>query len=355
MIKIVLFLIVVFFTLEAHQLRENYLYLDYNKTEAVLHTKFEIETRLFEKNYPFLDENQNGIISHKELRHHQKQLLHYFITHFSFFINHLPLSFDDADITFHRYQDQTYMQIDKKFFYKEIRSETLVNHLFFEYEKKHRMLVHITQKQGEYILTDKQQEITIVLQPQTQYMRLQTFIGEGVKHILDGIDHLAFVLMLLVSIIALRKSIFDLIRIISTFSLAHSMTLFIAGFGLFIPNVKFIESFIALSILYVALLNFFKSYKHVNYGVVFGFGLVHGFGFANVLQIADLGNTFSFVVALLGFNLGVEFGQLGVIALIFPFLYLLRFSHYEVLFLRLLSISVAIVASYWLYERIFLV
>ena len=125
--------------------------------------------------------------------------------------------------------------------------------------------------------------------------------------------------------------------------------------GWYQPNTTIIESGIALSIFIVALLNLLKQYNHINYKISFGFGLLHGFGFANVLHIAGVNDTFSFVVALFGFNIGVELGQLGVIAIAFPLLmFIYKTPLHKPLFMLFIVATLA-VSSFWFVERIGLV
>jgi hypothetical protein len=195
-----------------------------------------------------------------------------------------------------------------------------------------------------------------------QLQRLGIYIQNGFHHILDGIDHLLFILMLLLSVTAnyhykqrRKETLFVLLKLITLFSIAHSITLFIATLKLYTPNVVFIESSIALSIFIVALFNVLHKYQHTNYLVVFLFGLLHGFGFANVLTMIDVKNTTSFIISLFGFNLGVELGQILVILLLLPLLYLLTYFKYTNKVIQLISLCAMIIALYWFIQRIGLV
>jgi len=182
------------------------------------------------------------------------------------------------------------------------------------------------------------------------------FVELGFEHILDGLDHLLFLFCL---VIPLRK-IRALIPIITSFTIAHSITLISSAFGL-VPNVlwfaPFIETLIALSIVYMACENIlFANKENEDYRnrwlITFGFGLIHGFGFSFVLaetmQFAG-GHLFS---ALLAFNIGVEFGQLFVLIIAVPALILFfKLIHNEKIGVILLSALVAHTAWHWLLER----
>lgn len=143
----------------------------------------------------------------------------------------------------------------------------------------------------------------------------------GVEHILEGWDHLAFLAALLLAASRVR----GLLAIITAFTLAHSITLGATALGwvnLGPRGALAVEVLIALSIAVVAAENLLREATRQRVAVVFGFGLVHGFGFASVLKAYGLGEQAA--RALLGFNLGVEMGQAAVVGLAFPLLSLLR-------------------------------
>jgi len=353
----------IYINLNAHQLRENYLQVDYNQTTNLLYVNLEVETRLLEKN-SFIDDNKNEIVSFKELRAHKDYLFSYVQKHFKLYHNNKSLSMIDANIIFHRYQDQTYMQINKSFRGIDLDKLTLKYDMFFELEDIHKLLIHLGAKKGDYIF-DKNVEIyNFSSINMSQWKRLYIFFKEGIIHILDGLDHLLFVLMLLIPSVViysnntqdgLKKSFYSLLKIITTFSVAHSITLFVSGVGLWSPNIVFIESSIALSIFIVGVLNFFAKYNHVNYKIVFVFGLLHGFGFANVLEISKVDSGISFLVALFGFNLGVEVGQIFVILLTLPFLYLASRWIYSSYIMKLVSFGAMSISMFWFLQRVGLI
>jgi hypothetical protein len=123
--------------------------------------------------------------------------------------------------------------------------------------------------------------------------------------------------------------------------------------GIVDVNSKFIEVAIALSVLFTALNNIFSFLKTKIWMLAFGFGLIHGFGFANVLKEMVL-TTKELVGSLLGFNLGVEIGQLAIVVVVVPLLYLSRKSlFYKYVVLYTFSAITAVVAFLWAYERYF--
>jgi len=148
------------------------------------------------------------------------------------------------------------------------------------------------------------------------------FVRNGISHILDGIDHLLFIICLLIPYRRIRP----LVAIVTSFTIAHSITLIAAAFGL-VPNALWfpplIETLIAASIVYMAFENIIGSRWQRRWMVAFGFGLVHGFGFSFALsETLQFAGT-HLLTSLLAFNLGVEIGQLLVILLAVPLLNLI--------------------------------
>lgn len=172
----------------------------------------------------------------------------------------------------------------------------------------------------------------------------------GVEHIIPmGLDHLAFVLALVLSARTFKKLAIQ----ITLFTLAHSFTLILSVMGLLVLEGSWIEVAIALSIAFVAFENIFiKSIRPWRYLVVFAFGLLHGLGFAGALS--DLGIPDEhFFSALIGFNIGVEIGQLGFAFIIF--LLLCRFINRSWYRHRVIipgSLFVGALGVFWMMERL---
>jgi hydrogenase/urease accessory protein HupE len=135
----------------------------------------------------------------------------------------------------------------------------------------------------------------------------------GVEHILTGYDHLVFLLGLII----VGGSLRSLVGVVSAFTLAHSITLALAALGVLAPSPRFVEPAIALSIAYVGIENLFVKDASRRWRITFPFGLIHGFGFAGALREIALPRA-QIPVALVSFNLGVELGQLAVLALALP-------------------------------------
>jgi hypothetical protein len=174
------------------------------------------------------------------------------------------------------------------------------------------------------------------------------FIGQGILHILTGYDHLLFILTLMLVVGSWRQ----LAVIVTSFTAAHSITLILATLGLVVVPAKVIEPLIALSVFLVAADAVARPRAGARALVTFGFGLVHGFGLSNVLRGLGLSGR-ELLPALLGFNLGVEIGQLLIVGPLFPLV--LRLRKEMTLYFRarrVLCASVAVIAAFWIVIRV---
>lgn len=176
------------------------------------------------------------------------------------------------------------------------------------------------------------------------------FYWLGVEHILTGFDHLLFLAALLIGVRAVKP----MLIVITSFTLAHSLTLALAAFDLVVLPSKIVEPLIAVSIIAVGIENIVRRDAIADrYWMAGLFGLIHGFGFSTILRETALAQGGAIVVPLLGFNLGVESGQLLVAAVVVPLLLLLRslnaFNRYGPATLSGLVIAVS---GAWLMQRV---
>lgn len=180
---------------------------------------------------------------------------------------------------------------------------------------------------------------------------MRRFIPSGIEHILIGPDHLLF----LVGLLLLGGTLRQLAVVVSSFTLAHSITLSLAALNIVNPPARIIEPAIALSIVYVGADNLMvRDGRDVRAWIAFGFGFIHGFGFANVLREMDLPRT-ALGWSLFSFNAGVEIGQLMVVVVVASALAALR-SRSEAVSRRLAYVgSVAVIAAgtFWFIQRVF--
>ncbi len=190
------------------------------------------------------------------------------------------------------------------------------------------------------------------------------FAREGMWHVLIGYDHIAFLFLLLLPsvlrgssagwtrVTRLREGIRDVVVIVTAFTVAHSITLGLAVTGLVQVPVQPIEVAIAGSIVVAGVINLFPAVTRWRLGLAFGFGLIHGFGFANAL--GEIGGGGSRLAPMLGgFNLGVEVGQLLIVAAILPLLWILgRTPLYATRIMPALSLATAMTGAIWFAGRL---
>ncbi len=174
------------------------------------------------------------------------------------------------------------------------------------------------------------------------------FLWLGIQHIATGYDHLAFLVGLLIATASMKS----LVKVVTSFTIAHSITLALATFNVVVLPSRFTESMIAASIVYVAVENIIRGRAIERYRITFLFGLIHGFGFSNVLREMQLPRA-NLAVSLFSFNLGVEIGQLVFVVLLFPAIEDLIKSGWTKL-RPAVSTAIGILAMYWFIQRAFI-
>lgn len=193
---------------------------------------------------------------------------------------------------------------------------------------------------------------------------ISRFLYAGIHHFLIGYDHLLFLLTLLLPAVMVRQSgtwqptrsfsqsLRQVLLLVTAFTIAHSITLSISALGIIQPSVRWIEALIALSIILSAIHNIHPLFKGPHWQLAFGVGLIHGFGFANVLQDGGLAGS-QLILPLAAFNLGVEIGQALIILLLFPLFFSLRRALlFRPVLLQGGSITASLFASLWFVQRI---
>ena len=225
--------------------------------------------------------------------------------------------------------------------------------LLFDIDAHHRGLVHAG---DQTVIIRDAAPVVITAGASTSFL---AFVREGVWHIWIGLDHVLFLVCLILPAVFPRKHAADSLRdvaretieIVTAFTVAHSITLVLAAVGFVQLPSRLVETAIAISVVAAALNNLVRVID-ARWAVAFALGLLHGFGFSSVL--VDLGLPSSELVgSLLGFNLGVELGQAAIVVVLLPVLYAIRrtLAYQAVLWAG--SGVTAIVASLWTYERMF--
>jgi hypothetical protein len=192
----------------------------------------------------------------------------------------------------------------------------------------------------------------------------KNFVWQGVVHVAIGYDHIAFILLLLLPSVlrpvdgrwqgatGVGQVTRDIVTIVTAFTVAHSTTLALAATRTVVLPTQPVEVAIAASIAVAGLINLFPGMSRLRLALAFGFGLVHGFGFANVLGEIDTGGS-SLLPLLAGFNVGVELAQLAIVALVLPVIYSIRDTRwYAGGVLPLGSCALGAAGLVWLLQRL---
>lgn len=239
--------------------------------------------------------------------------------------------------------------------------------LLFDLDQQHKGLLRM-ENAGQIstaILTPDSPSQVIALVPRSKFQQFFDYLSAGVWHIWIGFDHILFLLSLLLPAVLSKSgrtwlpgekfvdAFVDVAKIVTAFTLAHSITLSLAVLTIVSLPSRWVESAIAASVVIAAMNNLFPSLLKSRWIAAFFFGLIHGFGFASVLS--DLGLPPAILwLALIGFNLGVELGQLAIVSLFLPLAYALRRSFfYRQVILGGGSALVILIASVWFVERAF--
>ena len=258
------------------------------------------------------------------------------------------------------------------------RSLELQYSLFATTDPSHRAILRLVLPGGEAertsVLDPAAPPRSYAIAPAGTVDTLREFMAEGIWHIWTGFDHILFLLALLLTSVlvplagpthpagqrgawqgapSLAPAALDMFRIVTAFTLAHSITLALAVFDLVSLPSRLVESVIAFTVLVAALNNLWPVLVGRRWIATFFFGLVHGFGFAGALK--DLGLPANALgTSLFGFNAGVEIGQLAIVGVFFPLAYALRNRPmYQRGVLTGGSVAIALVALLWFIERAF--
>lgn len=236
--------------------------------------------------------------------------------------------------------------------------------LFAELDPQHKGLFKITHDglTSTAIFSPDKPRQALSLAAPGRLRQFGDYLRHGVWHIWIGFDHILFLLSLLLPAVlvssgekeahSLKAAFIDVLKVVTAFTLAHSLTLTLASLHVVALPSRWIESAIAASVVIAALNNIVPLFRGRRPLAAFVFGLVHGFGFAGVL--ADLGlPQASLLLSLFGFNAGVELGQLAIVGVFLPFAFLTRRTWFYRQLMGTGSALIALVASVWLVERAF--
>jgi len=329
---------------------------------------FDLKLPVIDLHYKLdLDVNLDGQITWDEIKLNNNVISQFVVQHVSLRLGDSQCRYRQDPLQLESILDSSYLVIHAE----SMQCESTKNDLsvsytaFFDMNSEHRALLKYH--------TDEVEQSLLFSPNATQHRLTMTshgletfwqFIGEGIWHIFVGYDHILFLLSLLLTSVLVRQAgqwqavdnstvvFMDSIKVVSAFTIAHSITLSLVVLGVVSLPTQWVESMIALSVILVALNNLYPIFTNKRWLMAFAFGLIHGFGFANVLQALQF-NQQSLLAALAGFNIGVEFGQLVIVVLFMPIAYVLRgTTSYQTLGVKVGSLCIGVFGMVWLVERL---
>jgi hypothetical protein len=314
-----------------------------------------------------LDADGDGLLTWGEIRRREPEIAGYALSRLRLTSGAEPCALHSNRLLLDRHTDGAYAVLElEAACASAVKSLQVEYHLFADVDAGHRGLLDVSL--GGAVQT-------AVLGPAavraefsagvSRWAAFRDYLHTGVEHIWHGYDHILFLLSLLLPAVLMRRNqqwrpqaalqpaFLEVCKVVTAFTLAHSITLSLATLDIVRLPARVSESAIALSIVLAALNNVVPVVQARRWTVAFAFGLLHGFGFANVLT--DLGlPPGTLALALVGFNLGVEAGQLAIVSAFLPMAYLLRNT---LVYRRLVfsggSLAIAVVGALWLIERAF--
>ncbi|MDM4772597.1 HupE/UreJ family protein [Solimonas sp. SE-A11] len=238
--------------------------------------------------------------------------------------------------------------------------------LLFDIDPTHRgiLVLHAGALTQTAVFSPAQAQRSLSLRSASRWTQFADYLREGMHHIWIGTDHILFLVTLLlpcvlvrvgtqwVGVPRLRTALLDVVGVVTAFTVAHSITLSLAALDILRLSIAPVEAVIAASVLLAALNNLWPVVIGRRWLLAFGFGLIHGFGFASALSELGLPDE-ARLLSLLAFNAGVELGQLAIVAILLPVIFLLRQRRlYRLLVLQAGSVLVGAAAAWWMIERL---
>ncbi|MBA4146574.1 MAG: HupE/UreJ family protein [Verrucomicrobia bacterium] len=303
-----------------------------------------------------LDKNKDGTVTAEEVQVTLKELEGVATKELEFYFDGKRVMPSQASASLQESNFETQFVFDVP----SIKGFTLLSTIIRQMTPDHQQFVTVTDAAGTTLAEATLSPADIMYQygsgsgqTATSFTsgKFVTFLKHGIKHILGGYDHLLFLFALLI----VCDTFWSLAKIITCFTLAHSISLALSTLNILSMPASVVEPIVALTIVYVGLENLFKlKTLQWRWLVTFAFGLIHGFAFANELRDKGIGAGNIFI-PLLSFNLGVELGQILIAALVLPILWQLKkLPQFMPRWVPVTSVIVILLGGYWFVDRVWL-
>jgi hypothetical protein len=346
----------------SHKASDSYLTLE--TTDTKLSGRWDIALRVADLAID-LDADGDGAITWGELRARARDLAAWALSRLTVRAGGEPCALQATRLATDTHTDGAYAVLELDGACERAATAIGIDYrLLFDLDPQHRGLVRVVSPSSEtsVVLSSDRRAATLAATGE-KLAQATADQREGVVHIGGGVDHVLFLVSLLLPAVLVRRrdawapvdafgpAFVDVAKIVTAFTLAHSITLTLAALDLVVLPSRLVESAIALSVVLAALNNLFPVVRHGRWVAAFAFGLVHGFGFAGAL--ADLGlPRGALALSLASFNVGVEAGQLAIVAVFLPVAFGLRATlAYRRYALGAGSLAIAAIAAVWLAER----
>jgi hypothetical protein len=324
-----------------------------------------------------IDSNHDGTITWGEVKAHRDAIERYVLPNLTIKGDGLTCQITPVGQMIDTHSDGAYdVIVFKALCDKEVPDQlTILYHLFQDIDPYHRGIISVYargQTSGA-VLGPQNPSTTLNLNQPDRWRQFKSFVIDGIWHIWTGPDHLLFILSLLLpSVLICRRrprtpfdkgvwepakrfwpAALELVKVISGFTVSHSVTLSLSVLGFVNLPSRLVESGIALSVIVAAFNNIYPIVTRRAWVVAFAFGFIHGLGFASALAGLKLPPV-AMAVSLGGFNVGVEIGQESVVMPLIMLAFAIRkTSFYRIGVLRIGSWIIIAVASLWLIQRVF--
>jgi hypothetical protein len=344
----------------AHQLSTSYITLSSTSEQNEYRGYWQINITDLEKMVA-LDINNDKQITWAEVKAKRSSISHFITEHLTLAQQQQTCSLSTQgayQLSYHF--NQPYLMMPLRFSCANQNAISLIYSAFFNADGNHKAIVNINNLSRVFSASNAKQTFNF-----NQSSFLSTFnqyVYQGVLHIWIGIDHILFLIALLLTCVLTRNakqwqgisSYKPIIKhttwIITAFTIAHSITLTATAMNLVATNSRWVEVGIALSVVFAALNNVWPLVLRLGW-LTFAFGLLHGMGFASVLVELGLSSNYQ-LLSILAFNIGVEIGQLSILLIILPLLISVRnYRWYKKWLMPVGSLVIALIALQWSIER----
>ncbi|HBX36380.1 MAG TPA: hypothetical protein DEG76_03370 [Pseudohongiella sp.] len=358
--------LVVSSNLSAHTLSDSYLNLSVDQQNVSGHWLIAVEDLELAVG---LDANADSAISWGEIRQHSSQIRDYAASRLTMASGGQPCSLEIGTLMIEQLNAGPFVHLPMTGSCAGVAEVTLSYSLMFDIDSAHRGILNLQSSDETYVRVFSPDTATYEIDTElpSDAAYLWTFFIEGIWHIWIGLDHILFLLALLVAIVLVKTPgatgqqqsanvpfstyFYDVIKVVTAFTIAHSITLILATLEVVSLPGRFVESVIALSVAISGINILYPLFRTRAWQFAFVFGLIHGFGFAGVLGDLALPQQLLFG-SLLSFNIGVEVGQIAIVLVLVPLLVLLgKATFSRRLALGTAGLGITAFGVLWLLER----